>query len=125
MTEEDLTYKLLSGEIVKNEIGTYYFIAPGNWMHNNGYLIAEKLHREDGPAVENANGTKAWYLNGNLHREDGPAVEGPDGTKFWFLNGERHRENGPAIEYAGGTKQWFLNGKFLTEKEFNQRVKLK
>ena len=29
-----------------------------------------KLHREDGPAMELANGTKCWYKNGKHHRED-------------------------------------------------------
>ena len=33
------------------------------------------VHREDGPAIEYADGAKAWYINGTLHREDGPAVE--------------------------------------------------
>ena len=32
------------------------------------------------------NGDKQWYLNGNFHREDGPAVECANGTKKWFLN---------------------------------------
>jgi len=27
------------------------------------------------------NGNIEWYKNGKLHREDGPAVEGADGTK--------------------------------------------
>ena len=79
-------------------------------------------HREDGPAIEHANGTKYWYLNGKLHREDGPAVEWVDGDKSWFLNGVRHREDGPAIEYADGDKSWFLNGERLAEEEFNARV---
>ena len=30
------------------------------------------------------NGNKAWYLNGELHREDGPAVEYADGYKAWW-----------------------------------------
>ena len=76
----------------------------------NGYR-----HREDGPAVEHADGTNYWYLNGELHREDGPAIERPNGDKFWYLNGERHREDGPAIEYASGYKAWYLNGMILTE----------
>ena len=102
MTEEDLTYRLLTGEIIKNHRGIFYFSQPGNWMHSNGYPIAEKLHRKDGPAIEYANGTKCWYSNGKLHREDDPAVEGPDGTKYWWLNGYR-----------------------LTEEEFNQQMKSK
>ena len=59
------------------------------------------------------NGDKYWYLNDKLHREDGPAVECTDGSKWWYLNGKYHREDGPAIEYADGTKYWYLNGKQL------------
>ena len=77
------------------------------------------LHREDGPAIENANGSKSWYLNNRLHREDGPAIENANGDKSWFLDGKRHREDGPAIEWANGDKSWYLNGERLTEKEFN------
>lgn len=65
--------------------------------------------------------TKRWYLNDKLHREDGPAVECTNGTKFWYLNGKRHREDGPAIECADGTKYWYLNGNQLTEGEFKAR----
>ena len=60
-----------------------------------------------------ADGTKAWYVNGKLHREGGlPAAEwGADGTKFWYVNGERHRDGGlPAVE-ANGLKSWYVNGK--------------
>jgi hypothetical protein len=64
-----------------------------------------------------------WYnLNGELHREDGPAIEFADGDKYWYINGERHREDGPAIEYADGDKSWYINGQRLTETEFNQRT---
>ena len=42
-------------------------------------------------------GTRFWYLNGNLHREDGPAVEWADGGYEWWLNGEPHRVDGPAL----------------------------
>ena len=34
------------------------------------------------------NGDKWWYLNGKRHREDGPAIEWADGSKFWYLNDE-------------------------------------
>ena len=47
----------------------------------------------------NKDGTKEWYLNNKLHREDGPALEYPTGTKRWYLNGKYHREEGPATEY--------------------------
>ena len=36
-----------------------------------------------------SSGTKKWLLNGVLHREDGPAVEYADGSKGWYLNGKQ------------------------------------
>jgi len=80
-----------------------------------------KRHREDGPAIEWADGGKFWYFHGKVHREDGPACEWADGTKSWYLNGKLHREDGPAIEFPNGTKLWYLNGKGLSEEEFNAR----
>ena len=92
--------------------------------HNDKYwLLNNKLHREDGPAIERTNGSKEWWLNGKLHREDGPAIESVSGTKYWLLNGKLHRENGPAVEYVSGSKEWWLNGVKLAEEEFNKRTK--
>ena len=51
-----------------------------------------QLHRVYGPALECANGTRRWYLNGNIHRTDGPAAEYADGTKAWCLNGQQLSE---------------------------------
>ena len=70
-----------------------------------------KLHRVDGPAVENASGTKKWYLRGKLHRNGGPAVELADGSKWWYFEGKLHRVNGPAAELADGSKWWYLHNK--------------
>lgn len=69
-----------------------------------------KLHREDGPAIEYANGDRFWFQNGDLHREDGPAIEYAGGTRCWYQNGELHREDGPAVEYASGARRWYRNG---------------
>ena len=56
-------------------------------------------------------GTVKWYNeNGQLHREDGPAVEYADGGRQWYLNDQLHREDGPAIEWANGTVEWWLHG---------------
>ena len=52
-----------------------------------------------------------WKKNGKLHREDGPAITDSNGTKFWYLNGERHREDGPAVIYYDGTEVWWVDGK--------------
>ncbi|MDB4317795.1 hypothetical protein N9973_00700 [bacterium] len=74
------------------------------------WWVNGKRHREDGPAIEQED-VKSWYIKGDLHRENGPAVEFHDGSKAWWVDGELHREDGPAIEYSDGTKAWYINGK--------------
>ena len=69
------------------------------------------LHRVDGPAIEYADGSKSWYLNGKRHRTDGPAIEMSSGTREWYLNGKRHRTDGPAIEYPNGDVEWWVDGR--------------
>lgn len=68
------------------------------------------FHREDGPAIEYANGGKFWYIEGSIHREDGPAAEFPNGDKMWYVKNKLHREDGPAKEYADGRVAFYLNG---------------
>ena len=47
---------------------------------------------------------KWWYLNGKRHREDGPAIEYANGYKEWWLNGkevteeEHKRRTSPIVE---------------------------
>jgi len=38
------------------------------------------------------NSTKEWFLNGKRHREDGPAIEFADGNKYWYLNNTKYTE---------------------------------
>ena len=89
------------------------------------WYVDGELHRLDGPAIEWADGTKKWYVDGKCHRLDGPAIEWADGYKAWYVEGQRHRLDGPAIEYANGDKEWYVEGKHLTEKEFNAYIKPK
>ena len=70
-----------------------------------------QYHREDGPAVIDSDGYKAWYKNGQLHREDGPAIIRPNGSKEWYINGKLHREDGPAImDDPKSYYVWFKHG---------------
>ena len=74
-------------------------------------------------------GTIRYYNDKNeLHREDGPAIEWADGLKEWYKNGKRHREDGPAIERANGKKEYWYNNisypKIKTNKEWKKFVKL-
>ena len=68
-------------------------------------------------------GDVCWTINGIIHREDGPAVERANGTKAWYQHGKRHREKGPAVEYPNGTKAWWLEGKFIRE-EYSKTEKV-
>jgi len=86
------------------------------------------LHRDDGPAIEWANGTKYWYQHGKCHRQDGPAIEYANGTKYWYQHGKLHRDDGPAIELFNGTKEWRINNTRLnvsSQQEFERYMKLK
>jgi len=65
-----------------------------------------------------------WYnLEGQRHREDGPAVEYADGYKAYYLNGKLHREDGPATEYENGNKYYYIKDIQITKEEFNNRNK--
>jgi hypothetical protein len=77
-------------------------------------------HREEGPSLEWADGSKLWYLNGVLHCNNGPAIEWFEGASAWYVHGALHRENGPAIVKKNGMQEWWINGSQLTEEEFNQ-----
>jgi hypothetical protein len=102
-----------------------------------------ELHREDGPAVEDADGGREWWQHGLLHRLDGPAyersgspgewhvrgqlhrVDGPARQTFigdleWFQNGQLHRTDGPARECANGQREWYIHNKRLPAKAVAQ-----
>jgi hypothetical protein len=73
-----ITYSIENGMTVKTAIGL-----SGNpnkwWIDSEG-----KLRK-----VEYENGDKVYYSpGGKLHREDGPALDYANGYKAWFLNGE-------------------------------------
>ena len=59
---------------------------------------------------------------GEYHREDGPAIEYADGCKSWWINGKLHREDGPAIEYTDDYKEWWLNGKIYLLDEYIELI---
>lgn len=79
------------------------------------YVEDKKVHRDDGPAIEYADGSKQWFKNGEIHRLDGPAIEYADGSKQWFKDGFFHRTDGPAVELADGTKEWYQDGELYRE----------
>ena len=65
---------------------------------------------------------------GRLHRENGPAIEYANGDKSWYQHGQLHREDGPAIEYSNGNKDWYFHDKLIncsSQEKFEQLIKLK
>ena len=54
------------------------------------YYKNGKLHRDgDKPADESENGSKHYYKNGKMHRETGAALEWADGSKSYWLEGKQ------------------------------------
>jgi hypothetical protein len=71
------------------------------------------VHRQDGPAIIHADGTKMWYRHGERHRENGPAMEFSDGSRHWYQNNQLHRDDGAAIEEPNGTRHWYHHGRLI------------
>lgn len=57
-----------------------------------------------------------------LHRVDGPAIEHADGTRYWYVNGKRHRTDGPSTEYSNGTKLWYIDDRPYGMNSFNKLI---
>jgi hypothetical protein len=59
-----------------------------------------------------ASGNKFWYLNEQLHREDGPAIEYADGRKCWCLDGVEYTKSEYKAEME--RRKDTCNGKIVT-----------
>jgi len=79
------------------------------------WWVDSRLHREDGPAIENPDGHKQWWVDGKCHRLDGPAIEHQDGYKEWRHHHKRHRLDGPAITWGDEHKEWYINDVEVTD----------
>ena len=59
-----------------------------------------------------------WYDDENrLHRQDGPAIEYADGGRAWLKHGLMHRLAGPAVVYAGGHTEWWIDNRRYDQAE--------
>lgn len=78
--------------------------------------------------TESSDGTKVWTLNNQLHREDGPAIEWANGTKFWYLNGikqepkkypehEKFKKNQSSIRQITNFIEWLREEHNITLRE--------
>ena len=123
--------KILSKEIMSTEqieSETDYVlceISPYGDGSKRYYNEKGEYHRENGPAVEYADGSKLWYINDKLHREDGPAEELYNDEMGWFINDQRHREDGPAVKWVNGGEQFYLYDKVVDEETVRKLGKMK
>lgn len=88
-----------------------------NKQGNKYWYFDGLLHREDGPAIECADGRQEYWVKGRCHREGGPAIEYineyKESYKAWYKNGKLHREDGPAVQWTKKDteyREWWLNG---------------
>jgi len=87
------------------------------WHLNASNSESNMRHREDGPAIERADGVKEWYLNGKRHRLDGPAVEDVNGFHVWYINGVKLKAT-----YDGQTN-YYIDEKPVSKKEAENHYK--
>ena len=80
------------------------------------YLLNNKLHRVNGPA-----------LNGKPHRDGGPAIIFLPSIEIYYKNGHLHRIDGPA-RIENNQKEWWIEGIYMKTEEHwlneTRRIKL-
>ena len=83
---------ILSGKVVQNKWGTFWFKDPGYNLDAGGFPIFKRLHRDnDLPPVIWYDGNQFWYKDGKCHRDnDLPAIIRTDGIQQWYRNGEQY-----------------------------------
>ena len=59
---------------------------------------------------------------GQYHREDGPAYEDTNGYKVWYINDKTHREDGPAVIYSNGFTEYCLNGIEYSLEDYDKEI---
>lgn len=64
-------------------------------LPDQGYMYYFK--GDDIFRIKDTSGMKNQWADGQLHREDGPAVEWADGSKSWWVDGKYLREENIGI----------------------------
>ena len=88
-----------------------------NDISKKNKMIEVELKNEDDVVLYYIKGTKV------SHRDDGPAIEYTNGDKVWYQHGKRHRLDGPAVEWDNGNKEFWVDGKYLSQEEFDRKIK--
>ncbi len=105
------------------------------------WMINDKYHRLDGPAIENVNQSieaklikylppgekphyQVYFIDNIRNRLNGPTLVTTDAIA-WHVNGELHRLDGPARIYYSGNihQQYYLYGNIISESAHKKIVK--
>lgn len=79
------TKTLPSGIIIENRPSGNYKYA---WYIKNTWIV----HNEGEPAMEYSNRNKSWYQHDKYHRLDGPAYEEANSYKRYYINDVSYEE---------------------------------
>ena len=55
---------------------------------------------------------------GIKHNPYGPAIINASGYKAYYIEDKRHRLDGPAKIYSNGNENYYINGKYLSKEQF-------
>jgi len=77
------------------------------------WVKSEKIHREDGPAIEFVDGGEIYMQKGKLHRTDGPAfihiTESGEIIHRYYLDGKEYSKGEWALETRSPKLESFLS----------------
>lgn len=82
-----------------------------------------KVYTKEKGLIEAEDSSDDKIFNLTWHREDGPAYEDVDNYKQWYINDQLHRIDGPAIEYADGRNMWFINDNSVPSEWLQNNIK--
>ena len=69
-----------------------------------------------------ADGRHMYLREGVFHREDGPAFIDAEGNKAWHINGHEHRLDGPAVVYYNADDEYWIEGQRLTYTDWKRQA---
>lgn len=84
-------------------------------------MVNGNLHREDGSAVDNNDGHKEWWLNGNRHRIGEPAIIFASRDFQYYENNKCSQKDSPAVINTDGYSEYWVDGRKLDKEEFNKK----
>jgi hypothetical protein len=67
--------------------------------------------------IDETTKAKHWFLGDKLHREDGPAIEYVDGNEWHYYNDEYIDNWSSEIKQTDWSRFWYINGQRIDPEE--------